>query len=217
MNNTIAQCAFLTTTPDETIPTKQYADYSGPVPPEVCDYLCRKVISCAKSGRLYPLSPMDAYGDLWLEVESVAMTLPPLASASPTTYLCRAIDNMMKRYLGRKVMPVRAEYRESEAIVADAQESVDTDGLSLCDIAETLPVVDGAEAMRNRAAAELNELIPLLPETVARAFICYIRAEGNMLEAARLARMGKTKFYAKWRCWLRIARCVAEKSGISRH
>ena len=216
MNNTIAQCAFLTTTPDETVPTKQYADYSGPVPPEVCDYLCRKVISCAKSGRLYPLTPMDAYGDLWLEVESVAMRLPPLASASPVTYLCRAIDNMVNRYLVRKVMPVRAEYRESESLVAEAQATMDGEP-TLCDVAETLPREDGADARRSRAAAELGELIPLLPPEVARAFICYIRAEANMLVAASLARMGKTKFYASWRGWLRTAREVAEKSVISRH
>ncbi|MCR5753161.1 MAG: hypothetical protein K6G91_14505, partial [Kiritimatiellae bacterium] len=77
-----ARCAFLGNGPDGNMPAKQRETYGGPVPPKTGDYLCRSVVECAKNGCLYPLSPLDAYGDLWLAVESAARRLPPLGQAS---------------------------------------------------------------------------------------------------------------------------------------
>ena len=204
-----ARCAFLTTGPDGDMPAKQYVNYEGAVPSKTCDYLCRRVVACAKSGRLYPLSPIDAYGDLWLAVESAARKMPSSARDNPTAYLRVVVNNQLNRYLRRRVAPLRAEYRKVEAM-----EAVD----SLHDAAEEIPHPGpSAKERMESARRELADLMPLFPPIVQRVFDCYVRAKCDMVEAAHLAHMGKSKFYASWRGWLAVARRIVEKTGTVRH
>ena len=179
------------------------------MPPKTCDYLCRSVVECAKNGCLYPLSPLDAYGDLWLAVESAARRLPPLGQASRETYLRAVIDNQMSRYLQCEVVPLREEYRLVEQRLVESGDASATSR----DLAENLPSRPDAAKRRDEAIAFLSELIPLLPDEIARAFLAYLAAEGNFLEAANIARIGKSRFYSSWAGWLRTARSIAEKIG----
>ena len=66
---------------------------------------------------------------------------------------------------------------------------------------------------QDEATAFLAELIPLLPDEIARAFLAYIAADGNFLEAAHIARISKSRFYSSWAGWLKTARRIAEKIG----
>ena len=189
------------------MPAKQYADYDGPVPQETCEHFCSRCIDCAKSGLFYPVPVGDACGELWQALVRSAAKLPRLESASTATYLHRTVENLIRRYFTRVVAPLREEYRLVE------QKLVETDDASATsrDLAEDLPARPCAEESRDEAVRFLSELIPLLPDEIARAFLAYVAAEGNFLEAARIARIGKSLFYSSWAGWLRTARRIAEK------
>ena len=204
-----ARCAFLTNGPDGNMPAKQYADYDGPVPPETCEYFCSRFIDCAKSGMFFPVPVGDAYGELWQKLEERAANLPRLESATAATYLHQAVDNLMRRYFARAVAPLREEYRLVEQKLVES----DDDSTTSRDLAEDLPARPCAAESRDEAVRFLSELIPLLPDEIARAFLAYIAAEGNFLEAAHIARIGKSRFYSSWAGWLRTARRIAEKIG----
>lgn len=80
------------------------------------------------------------------------------------------------------------------------------------------PTPDGSAAeRRRRAAARLEEILALLPDEIARAFRAYVAADGNMLRAAAIANVGKSRWYANWRRWLRRAREIAVRNGIERN
>lgn len=207
MNNTNARCAFLTNGPEGNMPAKQYADYDGPVPPETCEYFCSRFIDCAKSGMFFPVHVGDAYGELWQKLEERAAKLPRLESATAATYLHQTVDNLMRRYFARAVAPLREEYRLVEQKLVES----DDDSVTSRDLAEDLPARPCAAESRDEAVRFLSELIPLLPDEIARAFLAYIAAEGNFLEAAHIARIGKSRFYSSWAGWLRTARRIAEK------
>ena len=68
----------------------------------------------AASGYFFPLEPMDAYHDVWLELERKAENLPELAKASPHTYLSGVARLLMLNWFKRKVEPVRKTYRKVE-------------------------------------------------------------------------------------------------------
>ena len=57
----------------------------------------------------------------------------------------------------------------------------------------------------------LSERLDLLPDEIARAFLAYIAADGNLLEAAHIARIGKSRFYSSWAGWLKTARRIAKR------
>jgi len=202
-----ARCAFLINGPDGNMPAKQYADYGGAVPPETCEHFCSRFIDCAKSGLFYPVPVGDACGELWQKLEASAAKLPRLKSASTATYLHRTVDNLIRRYFARVVVPLREEYRLVEQRLVESGDASATPR----DLAECLPARPCAAESRDEAVAFLAELIPLLPDEIARAFLAYLAAEGNFLEAAHIARIGKSRFYSSWAGWLRTARRIAEK------
>ena len=202
-----ARCAFLTNGPEGNIPAKTYTNYDGLVPPETCEHFCSRFIDCAKSGLFYPVPVGDACGELWQKLEASAAKLPRLESASAATYLHRTVDNLIRRYFARVVAPLREEYRLVEQRLVESGDASATTR----DLAECLPARPCAAENRDEAIAFLAELIPLLPDEIARAFLAYIAAEGNFLEAARIARIGKSRFYSSWAGWLRTARRIAEK------
>ena len=206
---TNARCAFLTNGSDGNMPAKQYADYDGAVPPETCEYFCSRFIDCAKSGMFFPVPVGDACGEIWQKLEERAAKLPRLKSASAATYLPQTVDNLIRRYHVRVVAPLREEYRLVEQRLVESGDASATSR----DLAEDLPARPCADVRQDEATAFLAELIPLLPDEIARAFLAYIAAEGNFIEAAHIARIGKSRFYASWAGWLKTARRIAEKIG----
>ena len=247
---------FLTTVPDEKIPVKSYADYDGPVPAKICDYLANRIIGCAKDGFCFPAPPMGVYGDIWQALERRARTMPTLETAAATTYLHRTVDNLLRKYFDRNIKPRREEYRLTEGRInttesdggpdRDAPEGKDvgfaasaaaTEGydydkkragtvqpLTAQQLAENLADDPWAIERRQQAALTLDEIYAALRasgcaegETIVRAFQSYVAADGNMVEAAHLAGIGKTKFYKSWTRWLRVAKNTAEKSGACRN
>lgn len=250
------KAAFLTTVPDEKIPVKVYAEYDGPVPAQICDYLANRIIGCAKDGFCFPALPMDVYGDIWQTLERRARNMPTLRTAAATTYLRRTVDNLLRKYFERNIKPRRAEYRLTEGRInatendgrhdLDAPEGKDvgfaasaaaTEGydydknrigniqpLTAQQLAENLTDEPGARERRQKAAIVLGEIYEALRasgcaegETLVRAFQAYVAADGNLIEAAHLAGIGKTKFYKSWNRWLKVAKNIAEKSGTCRN
>jgi len=63
----------------------------------------------------------------------------------------------------------------------------------------------------------LETLFPLLSEETARAFHGYLKADGNFVEAARIARISKTKYYRLWPKWIRAAKEIGEKHLVYCH
>ena len=202
-----ARCACLTNGPDGNMPAKTYTNYDGPVPPETCEHFCSRCIDCAKSGMFYPVPVGDACGELWQALVRSAAKLPRLESASTATYLHRTVENLIRRYFTRVVAPLREEYRLVEQRLVESGDASATSR----DLAESLPAHPCAAVRQDEATAFLAELIPLLPDEIARAFLAYIAADGNFLEAAHIARIGKSRFYSSWAGWLKTARRIAEK------
>ena len=250
------KAAFLTTVPDEKIPVKVYAEYDGPVPAQICDYLANRIIGCAKDGFCFPALPMDVYGDIWQALERRARNMPTLETAAATTYLHRTVDNLLRKYFERTVKPKREEYRLTEGRInttetvggpdLDAPEGKDvgfaasaaaTEGydydkkrvgniqpLTAQQLAENLADEPWAHERRQQSALVLCEIYEALRasgcaegETVVRAFQAYVTADGNLVEAAHLAGIGKTKFYKSWNRWLKVAKNIAEKSDACRN
>lgn len=251
-----AQATFLTTAPDEQIPVKVRANYDGPVPAPVCGYLADRIIGGAKAGLFYPTDPLDAYGEIWQTLERCAENLPTLKTATATTYLRKAVDNLLRKYFERTVKPLREDYRATEGRLdkaenagrgdLDAPEGQDvgyaasaaaTEGfdyalgrigatapLTAQQLSERLASRPGAHERRRRAAFVLAEVYEAIRVSecaerglIVRAFQAYVTAEGNMVEAAHLAGIGKTKYYKSWNRWLKVAKEIAEKSGVSRN
>jgi len=68
----------------------------------------------AGSGYFYPLEPLDAYHDVWLELERKAAHLPELTKATPHTYLSGVARLLFLNWFKRKVEPARQMYRQVE-------------------------------------------------------------------------------------------------------
>lgn len=240
---------FLVTVPGESIPVKTAAEYDGPVPEKICDYLANRIVGLAKQGFCFPVTPGDVYGDLWLEVERRARNLPPLVSAQATTYLRRTVDNLIRKYFDRRVRPLRDIYRATDGRLrneeakrpdADAPEGKDvglaasaaategydyatktigaTQPLTAQQLAEQLTDEDWARERREKAAFALDEVCTALlihggdeGKVIVRAFRAYVAADGNLVEAAHLAGVSKTKFYKSWPRALKVAKEIAEK------
>lgn len=256
-NGRRATAAFLTTAPDEKIPVKVRANYDGPVPAAVCEYLADRIIGCAKGGCFYPTDPLDAYGEIWQKLERCAGNLPTLKTAKATTYLRKTVDNLLRKYFERNVKPLREDYRATEGRLDKAENAAgrgdldapegkdvgyaasaagaegfdyalgrigDTAPLTAQQLSERLASRPDARERRLRAAFVLNEVYETIRVSecaerglIVRAFQAYVTAEGNMVEAAHLAKIGKTKFYKSWNRWLKVAKQIAEKSGVSRN
>ena len=89
-------------------------DYEGAIEPKTMRRINRHFLEKAASGYFFPLDPMDAYADLWLAINRKAENLPPLAAASPHTYLCGVARLTLLGWFKRHVEPARADYRRVE-------------------------------------------------------------------------------------------------------
>lgn len=91
-------------------------DYDGLIDAKTMRSVNRLFLKKVASGFFYPLDPMDAYAEVWRQLEQKAANLPALAIASPHTYLNRAANQLFLNWFARKVSPMRTMYREVEAI-----------------------------------------------------------------------------------------------------
>lgn len=160
--------------------------------------------------------------------------------ASVETYLMNVGYKALYHFHCRVVAPLREEYRRTERKVLhedesdaerankNAAEGADVGGevfAAACEegdraeppqpmtaqqLAEALPGEPNATTRRNEARALLEEIYAKLPEEVVIAFRAYVAADGNMPEAARLARQSRTDFYRKWPSYLALARKVVK-------
>lgn len=99
----------------------------------------------------------------------------------------------------------------------DDEHEFDVPEMTAQELGELLPGVPNGETRLRLARQILDAIIAKLPEETARAFLGYLAADGNFLEAARISGISKTKFYRLWPRWIRTAREIGEKSAAFRH
>ena len=191
-----------------------YRRHGGRIPAKVWLRLGRQIMQLDRAGYFFPLDAIDAYHDVILLLEKKASDMPQLNVASMETYLSAAAKKALFSYHVRKVKPLREDYRRLDDQI-HAMEELDgvEDGMVLTayQIAEALPGIPNAEERRSLAEATLHEVLDALDnEEVSRAFLAYVAADGNFVEAAHLARIGVNRFYTMWHNWLAAARRAAE-------
>lgn len=195
-----------------------YQRYGGRIPAKVWARLGRQVMRLDCAGYFFPLDALDAYQDVILLLEKKSADMPQLNMASNETYLSAAAKKAIYNFHIRKVLPLRENYRQTEDGIRTLE---DIEGVeegvvfTAQQLAEALPGVPYAEERRAIAEATLHEVLDALnDEEIARAFLAYVAADGNFVEAAHLARIGVNRFYAMWKIWLATARRAAETITI---
>ena len=194
---------------------RTYRRHDGGIPARVWFMLNKRVRKLDRQAYFYPLDAMDAYQETILCLERKAADKPRLDSASMEGYLAAAMKKSLLRFHLDKVLPVRRAYRqvEDELFAKAAIESCDgdDDSVSLQQLAEAMPGMPSAEERRRLAASALGDVLDALDDPeISRAFVAYVVADGNFVEAAHLAHIGVNRFYAMWRSWLAAARRAAE-------
>lgn len=84
-------------------------------------------------------------------------------------------------------------------------------------LVEALPGIPSRREREGKAAALLDEICERLlkssdrklGEEIVNVFAAFIIADGNHFEAARLAHIGKNRWYASWKMWLAAAKRAA--------
>ena len=84
-------------------------------------------------------------------------------------------------------------------------------------LVETLPGIPSRREREEKATALLGEICERLlkspdrklGEEIVNVFAAFIVADGNHFEAARLAHIGKNRWYREWPRWCRLARVAA--------
>lgn len=177
--------------------------YYGPVARKVWASVNKQFLKLNAANYFYPCEPADAYHAAIREVERVAGEVGVLSRASVETYLMNVGHKALCHFHCRVVAPMREEYRRVEP-----QLDAEDDTMTARELAEALPGEPDAVTRRREAAFLLEEIYAKLPKEVVLAFRAYVAAEGNMFEAAHLARMSRTDFYRKWPGFLAMARKV---------
>lgn len=188
-------------------------NYKGAIPRKVWRRLNREFMKLHAARYFYPCDAADAYHHAVREIEQTSSRYEcgdlVLEKSSIETYLSRTAFMALKSYHSRIVAPVRAEYREADEMIRDAEEATGTEVmLTAWDLGEALVGEPDWMVRRDRARHLLAEICAKLPDEVVVAFQAYVAADGNMLEAAHLARMSRTDFYRKWTGYLALARKV---------
>ncbi len=164
----------------------------------------------------HPLSGADAYQTAMLATIKASQNLPALRTASATTYLTGVFKNALLDFQRKKVLRLRSEYRKVEKInftpaIRPSCDEPDDEPESWDIQPDSSVALPSAEERRLAAGREIAEILAALNDrTITRAFIAYIRADGNLVRAACIAGMSKTRFYRSWETWLLRARKVAE-------
>ena len=186
-------------------------NYKGAIPRKVWRRLNREFMKLHAARYFYPCDAADAYHHAVREMEQTASRYERgdvvLKKSSIETYLSRTAFLALKSYHSRMVVPVRAEYRQEDEMIRTAEEAAETEViLTTWDLGEALAGESDWTARRDRARRLLAEICAKLSDEVVVAFQAYVAADGNMLEAAHLARMSRTDFYRKWPGYLALAR-----------
>lgn len=101
--------------------------------------------------------------------------------------------------------------------VSPDAETVGSSAMTIQQLAESLPGLPWAQERRDRAASALEEIYAAMTGTAGdcaqsavKAFRAYVKAECDMVQAARIAGISKTDFYRKWPAWIKFARKVGK-------
>ena len=208
----------------ETESGDNYLDYISPkdwadVSPKVLERLNRKFFKLKEQGWFFPTDPMDAYMYVLGRLVKVASKGRELHTASMDTYLTTVIHREFSRYHTRVVVRIREEYRDSECGCADilaarvGAEDVyngKNDRLNPNQLAEESadePVSEERLLARERLAATL----PKISETAAKGLAAWIKADGHLVTAAKIAGVSKSLYYRDFPKWCAEFRAACKR------
>ena len=168
------------------------------VPALVWNVIAKRVLDGQATGRFYPLDPLDVYNSVVKSVLQARQEMPVLNTASPETYLCRAVDFA---FLGASKRVVVERNNQRALLDVTPTENADDD--------------DGEEreervVMHDHGYAPLYEAIASLESRQMRiAAWTYLdpSVDGNLYACARAAGVAKSRFYSSfWPMTLRALR-----------
>lgn len=191
--------------------------YNGPIARKVWITVNMQFLRLNAANYFFPYTPEDAYNAAILEMERVAERFSnaevKTETASIETYLVSVAFKAFHHFHCRVVAPMRKEYRQTELLLANQEESdEETQPMTAQQLAEELPGEPDATTRRNAARALLNEICDsLLNSTpprmdIVEAFAAYIATNGNLRQAAALCRVPERTFYSRWPKYLATAK-----------
>jgi len=133
----------------ETVP----CSYDGALDAKTMEMVNGLFLEKAGSGYFYPLDPMDAYHDVWAELERKAANLPALKKASPHTYLSSVARLMFLNWFKRHVEPARRMYRQVEDTHCGDKGAIGVDDFDI----DNYDATDEAPSSRMAAATDRGE------------------------------------------------------------
>ena len=200
MKNQVNKATFLTRDAEGKL-MKVCDRYEGNIPTSVINHLAEAFVKLDEKGFFYPMDILDAYQDTYLALERKAAELPELKVAKPETYLSNVMRLHVLMLHKREVGTMRGEFEAVKKIFDDLQARQLADGeTTLRDVAEMMSF-DFERMTQAKARRIIGETLPKLRDEVQRAFVAYILADGNFVEAAHIARISKNRYYHDFPRW----------------
>lgn len=209
---------LLTKNPETGKLEKTTTEWETDIPRKVFLSINKLILRKAEDGTLYLDEPIDVYHKVLAAVfaknEAIKAGKVILdKGATKETYLIGTANLLVLSHWDRKIKPIREAYRKAEDLLA--QEDV-----TFWDLGERLRSGTPMHVRAERALNYLSELCERIlltnrpvGETIVTAFAAYIVADGNVVEACKLAHISKNTWYAKWKTWCAWARAAAREYG----
>ena len=210
----------------ETESGDNYLAYISPkdwanVSPKVLERLNRKFFKLKEHGWFFPTDPMDAYMYVLGRLVKVASKRRELHTASMETYLTTVIHREFSRYHSRVVARIREEYRSSECGCADilaarvgAEDAYNgkNDRLNQNQLVEEAS--DETTTGERLLAREcLASTLPKISEIAAKGLAAWIKADGHLVTAAKIAGVSKSLYYRDFPKWCAEFRAACPSRG----
>ena len=182
---------------DGNIVKKPINDLCG-ISARVWNLMAKRVLDGQSNGNFYPLDPLDVYNDVVKSVMQARRDMPELKTASPETYLSRAVG-----FAFLDVVKDVIEERNNQRALSGFQNSDNQED-------EDDETPEYAVSMSDHGYAPLYEAIASLESRQMRiAALTYLNptVDGNLYACAKAAGVGKSRFYASfWPMTLRALR-----------
>ena len=179
--------------------------YEGPIEEKAWRGINKRFLDDYAAGKFYPLSPEDAYQCAVLEAEKADAKIQGgmkfKKKTAPETYEIGAAKLKLLNFCERKVLPTREEH----AAVEEGR---------ICELRVRAPLHVRAEYALNFLSELCERILATdrkIGNEVVLAFAAYIVCDGNIVEASKLARISKNRFYGKFGDWCRWARAAARE------
>ena len=187
----------------EFVPTM--SAYDGPITEKAWRGINKKFLDDYAAGKFYPLGPEDAYQYAVHEAEKAAAKIADglqlKKTCTPETYEIGAAKLRLLNFCARKVLPTREEH----AAIEEGR---------ICELRVRAPLHVRAEYALNFLSELCERILATdrqLGETIVLAFAAYICCDGNIVEASKLARISKNRWYRDWPIWCAWARAAARE------